>query len=562
MDAHGDLGAEIPDDRVDLSELDDAFQLLASGSSGEQVESIAELFAASGTGGGDDEESIHKNAALLLRLAKHYSDRPPEVPIAADGHVIPKQIGRFSILREIGSGGFGVIYLARDEAIGRDVAIKLPRRDLIQDAVRRKQMIHEARTAGSLEHPGIIPIYESGCEGETVYLVSSYCEGPDLATWLGSQTERPSVIEIASFVSRLADAVAYAHGKGVIHRDIKPSNVLLALDVVGPDVVGPSESRSLEATATSKSEPPQSVPLSAYRPRLTDFGLAKFSDEPIVDTRSSLIIGTPLYMAPEQLLPDLGPITFQTDIYSIGVLLVELIDGKPPLSGKTYVEILSFFQDEPRKSIVYSDIPSDLRTIIDKCLSRTPENRYASADALSVDLAAFAAGETISARKMTWITRARVWCRDARRTREACVSTVAAMSALIVWVLYSISLVMGPWFPGDDPWTPAIQALAIIACINLPVLVLAVLGLRRKIWAMKVAMLLLLTGGVFVPLLIIGDFVGLLDPIYGPFPYFKKSFHALVLLISLSEAIYLSIGIYANRWNWKRHRPAKMATAR
>ncbi|WP_231745837.1 serine/threonine-protein kinase [Rosistilla oblonga] len=492
-----------------------------------------------------------------MRLAKHYSAQPPEVPLAADGHAIPKQVGRFTIIREIGSGGFGVIYLARDEAIGRDVAIKLPRRDLIQDSVRRKQMIHEARTAGSLEHPGIIPIYESGCEGETVYLVSSYCDGPDLATWLGSQTKRPSVIEIASIVSKLADAVAYAHGKGVIHRDIKPSNVLLSFDAKGQ-----SELKWLEATGTSEIELPQSIPLSAYRPRLTDFGLAKFSDEPIFDTRSSLIIGTPLYMAPEQLLPDLGPITFQTDIYSIGVLLVELIDGKPPLSGKTYVEILSFFQYEPRESIVHSDVPPDLRTIIDRCLSRTPENRYASADVLAADLAAFAAGETISARKMTWLARALVWCRDARRTREACISTIAAMSALIVWVLYSISLVMGPWFPGDDPWTPAIQALAIIACINLPVLVLAVLGLRKKIWAMGVAMLLLLSGGVFVPLLIIGDFVGLLDPIYGPFPYFKKSFHALVLLISLSQVIYLSIGILANRWNTQRHQPTTIAAAR
>ncbi|TWU24815.1 Serine/threonine-protein kinase PrkC [Novipirellula galeiformis] len=521
-----------PHDGVDLPELDESFQLLAAAATAEELEMVAEQL------GGDQ-------AALLKRLAKHFSKSPADPAVAADGHAIPDRVGRFTILREIGSGGFGVVYLARDETIGREVAVKLPRRDLIRDTLRRQQLVHEARTAGALEHPNIIPVYESGTDGEMVYIVSAYCDGPDLASWQSLQRQQSTSIEAAVFVSKLANAVAYAHAQGVVHRDIKPSNVLLARE---PSLTDSNEVHDPKASNSS-------LPLSRYQPRLTDFGLAQRSDEPITDTRSSLIVGTPLYMAPEQLLPDLGPVTAQTDIYSLGVLLVELLIGQPMLSGKTYIEILSIFQNESPayKQLVPIHIPSDLRTIIIKCLSRTPENRFVSADALAQDLDAFVGGRPVSARNATWLNRTITWCRDAKRTREACLFTLAAIACMTTWVLYSLTLVWGPTFPGQDAWGPTVQAMAIVGIINVPIVIFAYLGLGQRLWAMKVALAWLLVGSVIVPGLVVVGAIGLLDPIYGPYPYFRKSFHSLIMLVGFAQVIYLAVGLYAHHWNTKRH---------
>ncbi len=530
MTNHGEGHPDEPNDRVDFSELEESFQLFASGASQAELESAADQLQGN-------------QAALLRRLAQHFSSSQ-NTNLAADGHTIPNRVGRFEIIREIGSGGFGVVYLARDAALGREVAIKLPRRDLMHDLSRRRQMMHEARTAGALEHPGIIPIYESGCDGETVYVVSSFCDGPDLASWLASRDEPPTAIEAATIVRKLADAVNYAHAQGVVHLDIKPSNVLLSTNTEATANVGSGTSHGSSTFA----------PLSAYEPKLTDFGLAKLSNEPITDTRSSLIVGTPLYMAPEQLVADLGPITSRTDIYSLGVLLSELLVGKPLLSGKTYVEILSIFQRESpsTQKLIPDDIPRDLRTIINKCLARTPENRFESAAALAADLDAFTNGTPIAARKSTVWRKVVTWCRDVKRTRESCLFTLGAITCMTIWVLYSIHLVWGPTFQGQDYWTPTKQAFGIIFGINLPIFALAFLGHGDRIWAMFLAAMFLLFGSILIPGLIIFDVIGLLDPVYGPYPYFKKSFHSLILLLGFSQFVYLSIGMYAHAWNRSR----------
>ncbi|WP_372716096.1 serine/threonine-protein kinase [Novipirellula sp.] len=526
----------------DISQLDEAFQLLAPGATPEELEAVAGMISTIALESESDEQTGDA-AGLLLRLAKHFSTTDSVPVAAADGHAIPTKVGRFDVVREIGSGGFGVVYLARDEIIGREVAIKLPRRDLSRDTARRQQMLHEARAAGLLEHPGIIPIYETGWDGETVYIVSSYCNGPDLTTWQGLQTRLPTAVEAASFVSKLTNAVAYAHSQGVVHRDIKPSNVLL--------------SRAGGESKTDRPTEPgaaiQSLPLSGYQPRLTDFGLAKVADEPLNDSRTSQIVGTPLYMAPEQLLPDLGPVTVRTDIYSLGVLLLELLTGKPLLLGKTYIEILSIFSMESRviERMVATNFPRDLRQIILKCLSRTPADRFISAIALAEDLEAFVDGRPVSARTPTLVARVTTWCRDPRRTREACVFTLAAMIYMSIWVVYSIGLLWGPSSPVESPWTPTLQALGILATVNAPIAIFGFLGLGRRIWAMITAAIILIIGSIFVPALIIADVIGLLDPIYGHYPYFKKSFHSLVMLIGVAQLVYLTIGIYADHWRTK-----------
>lgn len=521
-------GSQLP--HGELSEIDETMRILANAvGRGELADVAASL--------NDD------HASLMLRLAKHFSSDSNQQVVASDGHPIPDRVGRFKILREIGSGGFGVVYLAHDETIGRNLAIKLPRRDLMRDASRREQMVSEARTAGALDHPGIIPIFECGCDGDTMYIASAYCNGPDLGSWLASRELRPSPHEAAAFMSKLAGAVAHAHSQGVIHRDIKPSNVLLARGDVSESV----EYGELERSFAFE--------LAKYQPRLTDFGLATLADKPITDTRTSLIVGTPLYMAPEQMVPDLGPVTPRTDIYSLGSLLAELLLGSPLLAGKTHIEILSVFQSETQilQQLVPQELPGDLRKIIGKCLSRQPENRYGSAEALAEDLDAFVEGRSIQARSLGLWDRALSWCRDARRTREASIFSLGTMFFMTSWVMYSLLLAWGPTFPGEDRLTPSIQALAILATVNFPLATLAYLGLRGWIGAMFAAALFLLVGNVIVPALIMGDVIGLLDPVYGPFPYFKKSFHALILLIGLAQLFYYVIGIYAHRWNAHRY---------
>lgn len=536
-----------PASEIDLTQLGETFQLLAADASREELDTLKRTLESLGASQEQEPGLDRDEAALMQRLAQHFSDAFPTSSLSADGHAAPQKVGRYTIIRELGSGGFGVVYLGRDETLGRNVAIKLPRRDTVRDEFRRQQILNEAHTAGSLEHPGIIPIYDTGSDAETVYIVSAYCNGPDLATWHATKQCTPTPIEAAAFVSKLARAVAYAHDQGVIHRDIKPSNILLASTL--------PEEQPQTATAVPTQHHPR--PLSSYDPRLTDFGLAKLRGAPLNDTRSSLILGTPLYMAPEQLLPDLGPVTSKTDVYSLGALLAELLLGKPLQHGKTHIEILAFFQHDvvEHELLPKSQITGDLRTIICRCLCRVPENRFASAEALAQDLDAFVKGHPISARQLTLVNRAITWSRDIRRTREACVFSIAAMCYMTLWVLYSIGLIWGPTFQGGDVWQPTLQALAILSTINIPVMVLAYLGLRGRMWAMQSAALLLLFGCVLVPGLIIADVIGLLDPVYGPFPYFKKSFHSLVLFIGAAQVAYLAIGIYAHRWNTKRFTP-------
>jgi hypothetical protein len=273
----------------------------------------------------------------------------------------------------------GRICIARDPVLRREVALEVARPETFLDADLHGRFRREAVAAAGLVHPNLVPVYELGEVGPWVYIVSAYCPGPSLAAWLREQREPVAITTAARLVAALADAVAYMHGRGVLHRDIKPDNVLLQ--------VAPSESCDLQSAV----------------PRLTEFGLAKVTDGTRYQTQSGVVLGTPAYMSPEQAagrVSDLGP---ATDVYALGVLLYELLTGRPPLRAEANVELLrQVLHDEPLPpGRLPRGLPRDLESVCLKCLEKKPERRYASAAALADDLRRFVNGQATLARPLT-----------------------------------------------------------------------------------------------------------------------------------------------------------------
>jgi len=274
-------------------------------------------------------------------------------------------IGEYDLLEEVARGGMGVVFKARHKILKRLVAIKIPRAGQLEDEGEAR-FLREAQAAAQLRHPHICPIYEVGRAGKQPFIALAFVEGPTLRQKLRAQ---PTAREAAEIIAKVATAVHYAHGRGVIHRDIKPSNIMLDAET--------------------------------GEPMLMDFGLAKqLSESDSQVTKSGQVMGTPVYMSPEQAAgrhEDIGP---RTDVYSLGTVLYELLTGRPPFHGSTG-EVIRQVQTEeppaPRK--LAPTLHRDLETICLKAIAKEPSARYDSAAALAEDLQRFAAGEAILARR-------------------------------------------------------------------------------------------------------------------------------------------------------------------
>jgi len=338
--------------------------------------------------------------------AAEVSDSPCDAEAAIE-------FGRFRILRSLGQGGAGLVFLAHDPVLQRDVALKVPRPEVLVAPVPRLRFLREGQAAAGLNHPNILPVHEAGQVGPVGYIASAYCAGPSLAEWLSEQ-DRPVPIKLAvQWVARLADALHYAHSRGVLHRDVKPSNVLL------------------------EPAPPGSPAALPFEPRLTDFGLAKQVEIDDGRTRTGVILGTPRYMAPEQAdgRDDVSP---ATDVYALGAVLYELLTGETPFRGDTNLEILQrIAHAEPASpQRLRGDVPRDLAAVVLRALEKEPRNRYATAADLAADLRRFLAGESTEARPLSAGVRSARWCRKHPAT--------AVLAALLV-VLASGSFAAVTW---------------------------------------------------------------------------------------------------------------------
>jgi WD40 repeat protein len=358
----------------------------------------------------------------------NYVDRSIELPM-------PTQIGRFHILRELGRGGFGIVYLAHDSQLGRRVALKVPRADIVHSAELRQRFQQEARAAAGLDHPNLVPVYESGEVDSLCYIVSAYCPGINLADWMRGRTEPVPFADAARIIRSLADGVQHSHSKGILHRDLKPANVLLVtMDISS----GSNGGRRSELPSTNRAL------LSACQPKITDFGLAKLSGAD-VQTKTGTTMGTPAYMAPEQATAYKSEVGPAADVYSLGVMLYELLTGRPPFVADSPIEVMLAVQKEEPvpPSRLRQRLPRDLDTICLKCLEKEPHRRYASAKSLAEDLGRYLAGNSIVARPLGVFGRSFRW----GRRRPA---TAALLAMLMLTLTAGVSGIGWQWWRADN----------------------------------------------------------------------------------------------------------------
>ena len=366
---------------------------------------------------------VLRGAADWLRALAEVRPRAEHQPT-----VVPKLEGRFEVIRPLGRGGFGLVFLARDPRLGRLIAVKLPRPDVPLTADLWRRFVREGKAAASLDHQNIVPVHETGEDAAAPYIASAFVAGPSLAQWLRSKPPAVSPTEAAGLIADLADGLAHAHSRGVLHRDLKPGNVLLQQQ----------EDRGQRTEDGNDNSSFVVCPLSSYSPKLTDFGLARITDDLSADTCSTAYIGTPSYMAPEQARGQVKEIGIAADIYGLGAILYELLAGRPPFQGQTDTDTLrQIVTDEPASlRRQRPDVPVDLEAACRKCLEKNPAARYPTAAALADDLRRFLDGRPTLVRPLGRCERVVRWAR--RRPEVAGLAGLAGVAVLV-------AIIVGGW---------------------------------------------------------------------------------------------------------------------
>ena len=296
------------------------------------------------------------------------------------------ELGDYELLEEIGRGGQGVVFRARQKSLNRIVALKVIGLGQWATKAHLKRFRLEAEAAASLDHPCIVPIYEVGERDGQCYFSMKFVEGGQLDEVV--KHTPMSIRQAAELIAKVARTVHYAHEHGILHRDIKPGNILL-------DAKG--------------------------EPHLTDFGLARLVESESTVTRTLEVLGTPSYMAPEQAAGNNAKLTSATDVYGLGAVLYQLLTGHPPFAGgTTYETIKLLLETEPRPPRLWNPkVDRDLSTICLKCLEKDPQRRYSSALALAEDLERWLKHEPIQARRTGVVGRGRSGCNEIQPLRES-----------------------------------------------------------------------------------------------------------------------------------------------
>src|SRR5881296_1125485 len=340
--------------------------------------------------------------ACLLETGLGSVEPEGEINVDLGSSPMLMDFGDYELLEQIGRGGQGVVFRARQKSLNRIVALKVIGLGHWATEAHLKRFRLEAEAAARLEHPGIVPIHEVGERDGSCYFSMKFVEGGQLDEVI--RRTPMSIRQAAELIAKVARTVHYAHEHGILHRDIKPGNVLL-------DAKG--------------------------EPHLTDFGLARLVESESTVTRTMEVLGTPSYMAPEQAIGNNARVGRATDVYGLGAVFYQLLTGHPPFAGGTTIETGRLVLDtEPRQPRLWNPkVDRDISTICLKCLEKDPQRRYSSALALAEDLEHWLRHEPIQARRTGVLGRGKKWLQ--RNPTAAAVVTLSlaliAAVGIIVW---------------------------------------------------------------------------------------------------------------------------------
>ncbi|VTR98278.1 WD40 repeat domain-containing serine/threonine-protein kinase [Tuwongella immobilis] len=343
--------------------------------------------------------------------------------------VLVREFGRYQLQRILGRGGYGVVYEAFDPVLNRSVALKMPQPQRLFSPETRERFLREARMAGQLDHPNIVPIYEVNEIGPVCYIASALCLGPDLTRWMLQQPHPVSAIVGASLILTVARGLNHAHSRGIIHCDLKPSNILL--QPMSDSGRYPQD----HLTTGSWVQLTLDGEVGAVLPRIADFGLAQLihpaNDLPVVPTPFQA--GTPQYSAPECLRADTLAAHPGMDIFSLGVMLVELTTGKRPFANTD--ELLRGTPPQIEAAATTAPLPADFIRICERCLAFRADQRYPTVTELMTDLECFLTGNPLPRQRNARLQRG---LRTIRRIARPTLGGILIGSLMMLGIVHGI----------------------------------------------------------------------------------------------------------------------------